>query len=964
VHSTRPVSRGSTAPLRAIIAAVLAFGLVLAIATSSWAAPVVTINSGPPAQTRETLPSFDFAVDASALTVDCSLDQGIEAYAPCTSPYTAASSLGDGDWTFRVRASDGVDETVETWSFTVDTAPPSLSIDSAPTGATNDRTPSFAFTTDAPTVECSVDQGTEAFVPCSSPYTPAALGDGSYTFRVRATDAAGNERELTQSFTVDATPPSLSIDSGPSGLTNDSTPSFGFTVAGATTVECSIDQGTSDYAPCTSPYAPVAPLLDGSYTFRVRARDAAGNQTTVLRAFSVDATPPSVSIDSGPSGPTNDRTPSFGFTVTGASSVECSIDQGTPAYRGCTTGSSHTSAVLADGSYTFRVRATDAAGNARLLTRSFSVDATPPSLSIDSGPSGLTNRATPSFGFTAGSDATTVECSIDQGTSDYAPCTSPYTPAALGDGSYTFRVRAVDALGNAVTLTRSFSVDATPPSLSIDSGPSGLTNRTTATFGFTVSGATRVECSVDQGTETYGGCTSGGSHTATGLADGSYTFRVRATDAAGNARVLTRSFSVDATPPSLSIDSGPSGPTNDTTPSFDFTVTGATTIECSIDQGGEAYASCSGVGTHRPAAALPDGDYTFRVRARDAAGNVTTRTRDFSVDREAPSLSIDSGPRGPTNDTMPSFGFTAEPGARVECSIDQGTPTYRPCTTATSYKASPLAQGSYVFHVRATDEVGNPAETFRAFTVDTTPPSLTIDSGPLGTTIDSTPPFGFTAEAGATVECSIDQGAPAYGPCASTKGHVSVVPLADGTYTFRVRATDRAGNQTIATRVFTVDTVPETPGPESPRTDPTPPVTAAVTPRPAPAKPQLLSPFPLVRISGTLTSTGARIRLLTVRAAPGTLVRVTVSPGCRGKRRSSRRCRVVQAAGTVGRRAVIGFRGLEHTYRSGTVIVVRVWRADRIGKYTRFTIVRGKAPRRVDQCLVPEATSGSRCPTD
>jgi hypothetical protein len=125
----------------------------------------------------------------------------------------------------------------------------------------------------------------------------------------------------------------------------------------------------------------------------------------------------------------------------------------------------------------------------------------------------------------------------------------------------------------------------------------------------------------------------------------------------------------------------------------------------------------------------------------------------------------------------------------------------------------------------------------------------------------------------------------------------------------------------------------------------------------------MLIPFPLVRISGTLTSTGVRIRLLSVRAPRGALVRVTVSPACGAKRHASRRCRVLQAAGTVGGHDVISFRGLARAHRSGTVIVVRVWRADRIGKYTRFTIERGKAPRRVDQCLVPAATHGSRCPS-
>lgn len=298
----------------------------------------------------------------------------------------------------------------------------------------------------------------------------------------------------------------------------------------------------------------------------------------------------------------------------------------------------------------------------------------------------------------------------------------------------------------------------------------------------------------------------------------------------------------------------------------------------------------------------------------------------------------------------------------VECSIDQAAPPYGPCTSATTHVVgTPLPEGTHVFRVRATDSGGNHAIVSSTFSVDTTPPPLSIAFGPSGTTSDNTPLFGFTTEAGATVECSIDQGTLAFGPCASATTDAAVAPLADGAYVFRVRATDGAGNQAIVTRAFAVDTVPQAPDPGSPTSDPTPPAAPSATP--TPSRPQLMSPFPLVRISGTLTPNGARIRLLTVRAPRGALVRVTVSPACNRHRTSSRRCRVLHAAGTVGRSAVIGFRGLAHTYRSGTVIVVRVWRADRIGKYTRFTIVRGKAPRRVDRCLVPEAIHGSRCPS-
>jgi hypothetical protein len=766
--------------------------------------------------------------------------------------------------------------------------------------------------------------------------------------------------------------PSLSIDPGQPGPTNDATPRFTFTTDPGTTVECAIapDQVTPVYGPCSEAAAhePDTPLADGAYVFWVRATDDQQEQAEASQSFSVDTVDPAVDVTSGPSGPTSDSTPSFGFSAEAGATVECSVDDGTPDYGPCTGPTAHTAGALSDGSYTYRVRATDSAGNQAVVTQSFSVDTVDPAVDVTSGPSGPTNSSTPSFGFSAEAGAT-VECSVDDGTPDYGPCTSPTTHTAgpLSDGSYTFRVQATDSAGNQATDSRAFTVDTAAPSLSINVGPSGPTNDSTPLFGFAAESGSTRECSIDQGTPAYGPCTSSTTYLATQLSDGSYTFRVRATDRAGNQAVATRSFSVDTLDPAVDVVSGPAGPTSDRTPTFQFTAEAGASVQCSIDHGTPAYGACSDATSHTPAGPLSEGRYTFRVRATDRAGNQATASQDFSVDYEAPSLSIDSGPAGPTNDTTPSFGFAAEPGVAVECSIDQGT--YGPCTSTTTYLiGTPLSEGTHDFRVRATDAARNQAVVARTFTVDTTPPPLSIAFGPSGTTSDSTPLFGFATEVDATVECSIDQGTPAYGPCASATTDAAVAPLADGNYVFRVRATDRAGNQTISLRAFTVDTAPQTPAPQDPGPVPTPPTTTPVTPPTTtptspPAAPRLLSPFPLVRISGTLTSRGARIRLLTVRASPGTLVRVTVSPACAGKRRPSRRCRVLQAGGTVGARSVIGFNDLERAYRSGTVIVVRAWRADRIGKYTRFTIVRGKAPRRVDQCLVPEATRGSRCPS-
>jgi Ca2+-binding RTX toxin-like protein len=87
----------------------------------------------------------------------------------------------------------------------------------------------------------------------------------------------------------------------------------------------------------------------------------------------VDTSTPQTTIDSGPSGTTNDPTPTFAFSSSKAgSSFECRVDSG--AYSAC--DSPHTTARLGDGSHTFAVRATDSAGNPdpTAARRSFRVD--------------------------------------------------------------------------------------------------------------------------------------------------------------------------------------------------------------------------------------------------------------------------------------------------------------------------------------------------------------------------------------------------------------------------------------------------------------------------------------------------------------------------------------------------------------------------------------------------------------
>ena len=339
---------------------------------------------------------------------------------------------------------------------------PNTAITSGPAGATNDSTPTFGFSSTRPgsTFECRFDSS--AFAPCSGPgaaHTPAsALSDGSHTFEVRATSQASitDPSPATRSFTVDTVRPDTTINSGPAAgaKTKYSTPTFGFSSndPGAT-FECRFDAGA--FAPCSGPgatHTPASPLSDGSHTVYVRAKDQAQNVDTspASRSFTVDATPPAVTIDSGPSGPTGDATPTFMYSSNEPSYFLCRFDS--HSYKRCApahamSGSRTASPALSEGLHAFGLKVRDLAGNVVTLSRSFAVDTTPPVTTITSGPSGSTKDRTPTFSFHSSEPGSTFACSLDGATP--TPCSSPKTLATLSFGAHTFRIRAKDAAGNA-----------------------------------------------------------------------------------------------------------------------------------------------------------------------------------------------------------------------------------------------------------------------------------------------------------------------------------------------------------------------------------------------------------------------------------------------------------------------------------------------------------------------------------
>ena len=173
--------------------------------------PTPTIDTKPPQYTNDATPTFAFSDSQSGVTFQCSLSTGSDSYATCTSPITYGTKA-DGAYTFKVKATkSGSTSTAASYAFTIDTVAPTVTITAQPNNNTNDTTPAFSFSSETgATFTCSLNSTTD-YTDCSSPKTYGPLADGSYTFRVLATDLAGNTGSpVSDDFTVDTSIPVVS----------------------------------------------------------------------------------------------------------------------------------------------------------------------------------------------------------------------------------------------------------------------------------------------------------------------------------------------------------------------------------------------------------------------------------------------------------------------------------------------------------------------------------------------------------------------------------------------------------------------------------------------------------------------------------------------------------------------------------------------------------------------------------
>lgn len=523
-------------------------------------------------------------------------------------------------------------------SFSVDSTPPVVEIvepaeDSyLPSGDVTVR-----WTYEEPNLdhfELSVDGGSWINVGTETEYTVQGLEEGDHSVSVRGVDTYGNVGDpYSVSFYVDLTAPQVEITEPEDGTYTNEVPvtvRWTYEELYLDHFEVSVDGGDWQDVGTETQY--LAFLEDGTHTVAVKAVDKVGRESTDSVTFTVDTTPPQVTITQPEAGaylPTQLVAVSWsGSDNIGIDHYEIRVDGGDWQDVGTATT---TTFQLQDGQHSVEVKALDRAGNEARASIVFTVDTTPPVVQVLSpAPGSYVNTSLVTVTWQAEeANLDHFEVSVDGGDWQDVGTSTTYT-ATLMEGSHSISVKAVDKAGNEGTATTAFVVDTTPPILSISSPENGAylgTSTVSISWSCDENHLDHFEISVDEGAwQVLGTATS----TTLSLGDGSHTVAVRAVDLAGNTATATVSFVVDTTKPVITISSPTQGQKVGKTVTVYWNITEENLEKVEISLDGGAWQDVTGM-TSYTFSNLPGGDHTVTIRVTDKAGNQATASVSFTV---------------------------------------------------------------------------------------------------------------------------------------------------------------------------------------------------------------------------------------------------------------------------------------------------------------------------------------------
>ncbi|EFK5258785.1 Ig-like domain-containing protein [Escherichia coli O157] len=728
-----------------------------------------------------------------------------------------------------------------------------------------------------------------------------ALGEASYTVTANVTDSAGNSNSASHNVQVNTALPGVTINPvATDDIINAAESGNAQTISGQVTGAAAGDTvtvtlGGKTYTATVQgnlswsvdvPAADIQAIGNGNLTVNASVTNGVGNTGSGSRDITIDANLPGLRVDTvAGDDVVNSIEHAQALVITGSSSGLAAGAALTVVINTVT----YAATVLADGTWSVGVPAADVsnwpagtvnitvsgtntAGTTSTITHPVTVDLAAVAISINTvSGDDVINAAEKGADLTLSGSTSGVE--VGQ-TVTVTFGGKTYTATVAGDGSWTTTVPAADLSvlrdgdatvqasvstinGNTASATHAYSVDATAPTLAINTiATDDILNAAEAGNPLTISGSSTAEAGQTV-TVTLNGVTYSGSVQADGswsvslptadlsnLTASQYTVSASVSDKAGNPASANHGLAVDLTVPVLTIN----------TVSGDDIINaaehGQALVISGSSTGGEAgdvitvtlnsktyttMLDASGnwsVGV--PAAdvtALGSGPQTITAAITDAAGNSDDASRTVTVNLAAPTIGINTIA---TDDVIKA----TEKGADLQITGTSNQPAGTTITvtlngqnytattdsngnwsaTVPASAVSALGEANYTVTANVTDTAGNSNSASHNVLVNSALPAVTINAVATDDIINAaeagaalTITGSSTAEAGQTVTVTLN--GTNYTGTVQTDGSWSVsVPSADlstltaSNYTVNAAVSDKAGNPASVNHNLTVDT--------------------------------------------------------------------------------------------------------------------------------------------------------------
>ncbi|HVT42951.1 MAG TPA: Ig-like domain-containing protein, partial [Thermoanaerobaculia bacterium] len=733
-------------------------------------------------------------------------------------PWTPGTPItAEGSYTIAATVTDaaGHETVITPAGFVIDKTPPAITITSHADSAAI-ATPLIALrggSDDAKTVllngvAATIDAATKTFIS-----KDLNLLEGANRFDLLATDRAGNQTAKTLTLILDTRAPELAIAAPlANACSNSGSIALSGTVSDPRLDRVTVSIGAPGGAPEASVTATVAGSAwtatlptgaEGPKSIVVEAADSVGHLARQQIAIRIDRTAPQIEVTEGGAPFAANR--AVGRAI--ALFVRVTDADPSVAMQARLDGQPYTpgTQISAEGAHTLVVEAADCAGNAAApLTLPFRIDLTAPALhAIDPANGSTIRTAVSSISGTTDDDVATVAISGGPQTTPAANGTFTLSGITLAEGLNRFRIELTDRAGNRTEVPYEVRLKSQPPSLEILE--SGTPIPPDAIFNREIRPEVRTgEPGVTPAVTLNGGPFNSGSPVT---ADGAYTLAATATDSVGNTASSSVAFTIDRTPPVVTITSPASGPAE--VAAIDVAGTAGDAIEVTVNG---RLATLSGGNFSVTALPLDEGENAIVAAGRDAAGNFGRD--EVVVTREA------AGPgiilTHPAGGLLTNRPFTRVAGRVLTAAKAAGVSVERRTASGESVESTlaldpagafvldalPLVEGENVITVSTIPSplVSGPSSLSITVTADLTPPTLAI--------LEAALPLAEGARFPERAILSIDASDTRLSPLASrlfVDGSEVTTPhtvSSAGGHTAIALARDDAGNETRLERNF------------------------------------------------------------------------------------------------------------------------------------------------------------------